>query len=589
MTSPVLATIQLLGAVVAIALASYVYRRRDRPGIVWLVAVLFGNTVWMIAAGINYATGSTAVSTAMLQVRYVGITVVPVALLFFALSYTGADEWLGRRRQTLIASPAAGALVLALTDHVHGLFYASVTPASNPQQIAYEYGIVAVPWITYAFLLVVAAAAVFVRYATITEGVYRWQALALAGVVLMGTAADVLYFLPVAPTGFAITPLAILLSSAIAVGLVVRYDFVRLVPATRELGRRELIERMDLGMVVLDADGRVIDLNPAAARIVDRDPEDVIGEQAPDSLPGPDGPAITERTFSVDGIDRDVEIRTHRVDVGSGITLLTLRQLEDLTDVVSHDLQGPLMEIRGSADMAIASGDITHVERVLAAANRIDDLATGLLQLAHTGRELETREDVDLAESAETAWGTLWTPGTELVVETNRAVVGDAERLQQLFENLLRNSVEHASSDRGRDGVSDRGRDGDGVDTVAYDEMAGDDVTRGTQTSRTSARESGPGSVGERETGDGGRIVVGSLPTGFYLEDDGPGIPPEKRERIFEKGYTTSSTGTGLGLSIVNRIVAAHGWEIRATDGPLGGARIEITDVDFVDDAERIE
>ncbi len=134
MTSPALATVQLLGAVVAIALASYAYRHRDRPGVIWLVAVLFGNTVWMVAAGINYATGSTTVSTAMLQVRYVGITVIPVALLFFALSYTGTDEWLGRRRQLLIASPAAGALALALTDHVHGLFYAGVTPASNPNR-----------------------------------------------------------------------------------------------------------------------------------------------------------------------------------------------------------------------------------------------------------------------------------------------------------------------------------------------------------------------------------------------------------------------------------------------------------------------
>ncbi|TYT61079.1 histidine kinase N-terminal 7TM domain-containing protein [Natrialba swarupiae] len=581
MTSPALATVQLLGAVVAIALASYAYRHRDRPGVIWLVAVLFGNTVWMVAAGINYATGSTTVSTAMLQVRYVGITVIPVALLFFALSYTGTDEWLGRRRQLLIASPAAGALALALTDHVHGLFYAGVTPASNPQQIAYEYGMVAVPWIAYAFVLVVAAAAVFVRYATITDGVYRWQALALAGVVLMGTAADVLYFLPVPPTGFAITPLAILLSSAIAVGLVVRYDFVRLVPATRELGRRELIERMELGMVVLDADGRVIDVNPAAAKLLECDLEAVIGEQAPDSLPGPNGPAIAERTFNVDGIDRDVEIRTHRVDVGSGITLLTLRQLDDLTDVVSHDLQGPLMEIRGSADMAIATGDITHVDRVLAAANRIDDLATDLLELAHTGRGLEARESVELAEIAETAWRHLWTPETELVVETDRSVIGDPDRIQQLFENLLRNSVEHASSDH------ERGDDG--IDTIAYSEATGDDVTQAQRTTRKSTRESNFDPVDERETApaDGGRIVVGSLPTGFYLEDDGPGIPPEKRERIFEKGYTTSQTGTGLGLSIVGRIVAAHGWSVRATEGSLGGARIEITDVDFVDESER--
>ncbi|MCW8172208.1 hypothetical protein D8S78_04790 [Natrialba swarupiae] len=118
---------------------------------------------------------------------------------------------------------------------------------------------VAVPWIAYAFVLVVAAAAVFVRYATITDGVYRWQALALAGVVLMGTAADVLYFLPVPPTGFAITPGY----PPLECDRRRPRRPVRLRPSrpcdsrTRAAGTH----RMELGMVVLDADGRVIDVN----------------------------------------------------------------------------------------------------------------------------------------------------------------------------------------------------------------------------------------------------------------------------------------------------------------------------------------
>jgi signal transduction histidine kinase len=74
-------------------------------------------------------------------------------------------------------------------------------------------------------------------------------------------------------------------------------------------------------------------------------------------------------------------------------------------------------------------------------------------------------------------------------------------------------------------------------------------------------------------------VTVGSLPRGFYVEDDGPGIPPDDRESVFEAGYTTEREGTGFGLSIVQTIAEAHGWDIMVTEGSEGGARFEVTGV----------
>jgi len=76
-------------------------------------------------------------------------------------------------------------------------------------------------------------------------------------------------------------------------------------------------------------------------------------------------------------------------------------------------------------------------------------------------------------------------------------------------------------------------------------------------------------------------VTVGVLTDGFYVEDDGPGIPPDRRDRVFDSGYTSAEDGTGLGLNIVERIVEAHGWEIAVTEGHDGGARFEITGVEF--------
>jgi signal transduction histidine kinase len=70
---------------------------------------------------------------------------------------------------------------------------------------------------------------------------------------------------------------------------------------------------------------------------------------------------------------------------------------------------------------------------------------------------------------------------------------------------------------------------------------------------------------------------MGSLPgeSGFYIEDDGPGVPPDDRTDVFENGYTTEENGTGFGLSIVQTIFEAHGWNVSLTEGTEGGARIE--------------
>ncbi|MDG5779004.1 HAMP domain-containing sensor histidine kinase, partial [Haloarculaceae archaeon H-GB1-1] len=71
-------------------------------------------------------------------------------------------------------------------------------------------------------------------------------------------------------------------------------------------------------------------------------------------------------------------------------------------------------------------------------------------------------------------------------------------------------------------------------------------------------------------------VTVGDHETGFFVADDGPGIPEAVRDDLFAPGVSGSETGTGLGLAIVSEIVDAHGWSIRAEDGPDGGARFVI-------------
>jgi signal transduction histidine kinase len=83
-------------------------------------------------------------------------------------------------------------------------------------------------------------------------------------------------------------------------------------------------------------------------------------------------------------------------------------------------------------------------------------------------------------------------------------------------------------------------------------------------------------STGERA--EGLTVTVGTLDDtreGFFVADDGPGIPIEDREVVLERGYSTVD-GTGYGLAIVAGLADAHGWTVEATESESGGARLEV-------------
>ena len=62
----------------------------------------------------------------------------------------------------------------------------------------------------------------------------------------------------------------------------------------------------------------------------------------------------------------------------------------------------------------------------------------------------------------------------------------------------------------------------------------------------------------------------------IHVSDNGPGVPDDRKEKIFEPFVSTKETGMGLGLAVSRRIIEAHGGTIDVTDNPGGGARFAI-------------
>ncbi|WP_188878290.1 two-component system sensor histidine kinase NtrB [Halarchaeum nitratireducens] len=225
------------------------------------------------------------------------------------------------------------------------------------------------------------------------------------------------------------------------------------------------------------------------------------------------------RVFS--GIMRDI---TERVERERELQRQN-EQLERFASIVSHDLRDPLQTAK--ADVAILESQPDDGDELLAelddTLDRMDELIEDVLTLAKQGESIGDTARVPLERVVKDAWRTAGTDAATLDVEGDLlAVKADRERFETLLQNLFRNAVEHG----------------------------GDDVT----------------------------VRVGLLDDGFYVEDDGPGIPADALDDLFAYGFTTSDTGTGFGLSIVEQIADAHGWSVEASTGERG-ARFEFHDV----------
>lgn len=221
----------------------------------------------------------------------------------------------------------------------------------------------------------------------------------------------------------------------------------------------------------------------------------------------------------------DVEGTTCTVGILTDITDLKEKteRLEEFASVVAHDLRNPLQVAKTRLEIIEEEcpSSREHTDSISVSLERINDLINKLLTVAKTGKTELQYDQVLLGTCVRAAWENVYTYDATLTTEDIDGVTigGDENRLLELFENLFRNALEH---------------------------------------------------VGESVS-----VRIGMLEDGFYIEDDGPGIPPEKQDDVLRMGYSTAD-GNGLGLNIVKEIVDAHNWELTITEGADGGARFEV-------------
>jgi PAS domain S-box-containing protein len=325
-----------------------------------------------------------------------------------------------------------------------------------------------------------------------------------------------------------------------------------------------ILEHSSDYVMIIDEMGDVAYVSPAIERVLGYRPDDIVGDNSFDFV-HPDDAEAAARTMAeviedpktestaefrarhADGSWRWLETRGRNLlddPIIEGVMVnvrdITERKereqtlerqkdrLQDLSSFISHDVQNRLTVVDGRLELAREEVESEHLDVAATEVDRIDEMIEGIMELARGGADDAERESVELASVAEDCWRTVTPEDADLVAESNATLDANDERFRSLLENLFLNAVEHNDEDV----------------TIRTGPLESDD--------------------------------------GFYVEDDGEGIPEDEREQVFESGYTTSDAGTGFGLAIVKEVAETHGWSITVTESDDGGARFEFTGVESV-------
>ncbi|WP_226006194.1 PAS domain-containing sensor histidine kinase [Natrinema salinisoli] len=338
----------------------------------------------------------------------------------------------------------------------------------------------------------------------------------------------------------------------------------RLQQQERTLHRYErLVETAGDGMYVLDDAGHFMTVNDALVEMTGYSREGLLGEHA-SILFDPDDVAAGEEIIrslldtgaNTDTLELDLETKAAEtipceaqiaVLVPGGDFLGSVGVLRDVTErkrserklrernerldafarIVSHDLRNPLGVAQGYLELLEDTGDSEYADKIHDGLDRMESIIEDVLAIAREGEWATDTDPVDLESIAREAWDHVSTEGVTLSVPATMTLEADRSRLLRLLENCFRNSIEHGET---------------------------------TETVRVGLLESGQGDERER---------------GFYIEDDGEGLPDELRERIFDPSVSSSTEGLGIGLWIAREVAAGHGWSVIATESDGGGARFE--------------
>ncbi len=565
----------VIGAAMAVLAFNLIWKRR-MPEVRPLGLLMLATAVWSVMYAMELVSADVQTKLLWAKLKYIGIVMLPTSGFLFTVRYTRRDRWLRPPYMIALVIGTVAPLLFILTNDVHQLFWSYEGLGEGEAFSALHTSAAIGFWVytTYARLLILLSVVLFFATFVRLRGIHRKQ----AGLVILSALApfiaNFLFLAGLNPVQeLDLAPFGLVLTSLLCTWAIFRYRLGDIVPIANAV----IIEGMNDLVIVLDTEGRVVKLNPAAESLVSESASAVIGKPAREAFPRvaeqldiarPERMAGRELVLGEGDGRRIYDAQSSPITDKRGSLMGNIIVLRDITELarrteelsrakeaaeaasvaksqflanMSHEIRTPMNGIIGMTDLllrtSLSGKQRKYGEAVISSADSLLRVINDILDFSkiEAGKLTLDRVDFDLRTAVEDTVQFLGerahVKGLEMACRIERDVPslvrGDAGRLRQILTNLVGNAIK----------FTERG------EIEVHMALQGEDEERvGVQVSVT---------------------------------DTGVGIPQKRRASIFEPfeqadgSDTRRYGGTGLGLSISKQLVGLMGGEIgvESTEG----------------------
>lgn len=562
----------ILSAVVSFTLAFITWRMKPEHGRSWFMVMVCAG-IWATANALEtFPTNLDTKFNIITTLPYLGVCGLIFFWSLFAISYSQHERWLNRYTIALLAFIPATTYLMALTSHWHRFFWDRYWLVEHGGLVFIDtaFGPWFWLWAVYAYLVILVGALMIITAVIRSPRLYQGQAVMLILGSLIPLFSNFLFLVDVNPIDpLDISPIALTLSGIFFTVGMLRFGLFSIVPVAHDL----VVKNVNSGVIVVDLKGHVVEINPAAAKILQRSRDELVGQDARTALP--EYAAQIQQFQNAWDVKTEITLgpRIYELEITSlarrngklagRIILLydvterkqtllerdtLINELDAYAHMVAHDLKNPLSLVVGYSNLmlrkekeTLSDSAVASLQAIAKTGHKMAEIVDALLLLASV-RSMEKVEvkALDTAVLIHNAWNRLTSSGevaAELIMpEEWPTAVGYAPWVEQVWINYLSNALKYG-------GQPVRVEVGVDVPTMS---------------------------------GNGSRPYLR-----FWVRDNGKGLSVEEAGQLFQQfarlDQHTAVQGHGLGLSIVQRIVERLGGTVGVESEPGRGSTFYFT------------
>jgi PAS domain S-box-containing protein len=385
----------LVALLVALILVIRAWRHHATPITTTFSVLMSALAVWSLAVVLEHASLGLPAKIFWLKMSYFGIVILPATWLVFTLQYANREKWLTRRKLAILAVLPVITLVMVWTNDIYHLMWKDIwlDTSLSPPVDAVTHNVWFWVQAMYSYLLIFLGTLTLLNVFLRSSTIYRKQ----VGIMLLATAipwvANFVYIAGIEP--FSVidpTPLAFAITGAAFFWGLSRFQLLEIMPIAQEAIFRNIID----GVIVLDTQDRVIELNPSALHIINRNRSEIVGQPYKFVMPGQAGqldfkPGMPD-TQAVISLGKGQTLRYYGVSISPIVT----KQRFSGHLVLLHDDTGRIKAEADSRERIRLETELVERDRseqTLRASeakfrNLVENAAAGILTTLPDGRVL---------------------------------------------------------------------------------------------------------------------------------------------------------------------------------------------------------